>query len=81
MVFTFQLLVSFTAGAARMYSVFAGVYFATQCQQRERESEREGKKQRGKVEAQCNYRLSWNGNEVDRDRGGKGVSAEQDITE
>lgn len=41
MVFTFQLLVSFTAAAARMYSVFAGVYFATQCQQRERESERE----------------------------------------
>lgn len=40
MVFTFQLLVSFTAGAARMYSVFAGVYFATQCQQRERERER-----------------------------------------
>lgn len=49
--------------------------------ERERASEREGKKQRGKVEAQCNYRLSWNGNEVDGDRGGKGVSAEQDITE
>lgn len=32
------------------------------------------------MEAQCNYGLSWNGNEADGDRGGKGVSAEQDIT-
>lgn len=51
MVFTFQLLVSFTASAASMYSVFASIYFATHCQQTERERER-------KVDAQCNYRLS-----------------------
>lgn len=31
-----------------MYSVFAGVYFATECQQRDRERERGGKKEREK---------------------------------
>ncbi len=55
MVFTFQLLVSFTASTASMYSVFAGIYFATQCQQRDRERGGNGER---KVDAQCNYRLT-----------------------
>ena len=58
MVFTFQLLVSFTASTASVYSVFAGIYSATQCQQRdmERASERGEETGRGTVDAQCNYR-------------------------
>lgn len=41
-----------------MYSVFAGIYSATQCQQRDtkRGSAREEETERGAVDAQCNYR-------------------------
>lgn len=70
MVFTFQLLVSFTASTASMYSVFAGIYSATQCQQRdtERGRAREEETGRGTVDAQRNHRPTGErGNERDGD--------------
>lgn len=54
MVFTFQLLVSFTASTASIYSVFAGIFWEHSVN---RETERDRKKQK-KVDAQCNYRLT-----------------------